>query len=64
VYLGPHVQLEAGRLRAAVEQLCGDAALRRTLAEQSRLLVDGLGARRIADALAKVTDNAATGQGA
>ena len=52
LYLGPHVQLEAGRLRDAIEQLCGDAVLRRSFAEQSRLLVDGRGARRIADALA------------
>lgn len=64
LYLGPHVQLEPGRLRDAIERLREDAVLRRAFAEQSRLLVDGRGARRIADALAACADNAATGQGA
>lgn len=64
VYLGPHVQLEAGRLHDAIERLCGDAALRQSFADQSRMLVDGRGVRRIADALATVADNAAKGQGA
>ncbi len=56
LYLGPHVQLEAGRLRDAIGQLWGDAALRRSFAEHSRLLVDGRGARRIADALAALVN--------
>ncbi|MGE6385880.1 UDP-2,4-diacetamido-2,4,6-trideoxy-beta-L-altropyranose hydrolase [Pseudomonas sp. NPDC078416] len=69
LYLGPHVQLEPGRLRDAIGQLCGDAVLRRSFAEQSRLLVDGRGARRIADALAAPAnpgspDTLTTGQGA
>ena len=69
LYLGPHVALEPGRLRDAIEGLCGDAALRRSYADQSRLLVDGRGARRIADALAARAntdrpDTVATGQGA
>ncbi|MFP3848358.1 UDP-2,4-diacetamido-2,4,6-trideoxy-beta-L-altropyranose hydrolase [Pseudomonas sp. W5-01] len=69
VYLGPHVQLEAGRLRDAIGQLWGDAALRRSFAEQSRWLVDGRGARRIADALAALVNpdspaTVVTGQGA
>ena len=69
LYLGAHVQLEPGCLRDAIEQLCGDADLRRSFAEQSRLLVDGRGARRIADALGDRADtyspeSVTTGQGA
>jgi UDP-2,4-diacetamido-2,4,6-trideoxy-beta-L-altropyranose hydrolase len=63
-YLGAHGQLDPRRLRDAIEQICGDAVLRRSFAEQSRLLVDGRGARRIADVLAARADNAAIGQGA
>ncbi|WP_342653217.1 UDP-2,4-diacetamido-2,4,6-trideoxy-beta-L-altropyranose hydrolase [Pseudomonas sp. F3-2] len=57
LYLGPHQDLAPQRLTSAVANLRDDPALRQAYADRSRALVDGRGARRIADALAAAADN-------
>ncbi len=52
VYLGRSEEVDVDSLRQAIGFLLGNVSLRRSLAEQSRRLVDGLGARRFAVALA------------
>ncbi|KIH85933.1 UDP-2,4-diacetamido-2,4,6-trideoxy-beta-L-altropyranose hydrolase [Pseudomonas batumici] len=52
VYLGSSDEVDVDSLRQAIGFLLGNVSLRRSLAEQSRRLVDGLGARRFAVALA------------
>ncbi|WP_338525728.1 UDP-2,4-diacetamido-2,4,6-trideoxy-beta-L-altropyranose hydrolase [Pseudomonas batumici] len=52
VYLGSSDEVDVDSLRQAIGFLLGNVSLRRSLAEQSRHLVDGLGARRFAVALA------------
>lgn len=64
LYLGPHVQLDTLQLRDAIARVIGDAALRRAFAQASRRLVDGRGAKRIAEALIAMNGGAAAGQGA
>ncbi len=51
LYLGPCQAVDVGHLKQAVEDVLGDVDLRRSLAERSRSLVDGQGARRFASAL-------------
>jgi UDP-2,4-diacetamido-2,4,6-trideoxy-beta-L-altropyranose hydrolase len=64
LYLGPHGQLDTLQLRHAIARVIGDTALRRSFAHASRRLVDGRGARRIAEALTAIDRGAAAGQGA
>lgn len=64
LYLGPHGQLDTRQLRDAIAQVIGDAALRRAFAQASTRLVDGRGARRIAEALIAMNGGTAAGQGA
>ncbi|WP_296182528.1 UDP-2,4-diacetamido-2,4,6-trideoxy-beta-L-altropyranose hydrolase [Pseudomonas sp. UBA1879] len=50
-YLGAHERLAPAQLTAAIAGLIDDAPQRQAFAERSRALVDGFGARRVADAL-------------
>lgn len=52
VYLGSSDEVAVDSLRQAIGFVLGNVSLRRSLAAQSRRLVDGLGARRFAVALA------------
>ncbi|MDH0749149.1 UDP-2,4-diacetamido-2,4,6-trideoxy-beta-L-altropyranose hydrolase [Pseudomonas sp. GD03842] len=50
-YLGPHDHLSPAHLKAAIHALIDDPKQRQAMAERSRMLVDGQGADRLADAL-------------
>lgn len=52
VYLGTYDQVSIAQLRQAIAFVASNQGLRQSLAERSRQLVDGLGARRVAAALA------------
>ncbi|MVV51316.1 UDP-2,4-diacetamido-2,4,6-trideoxy-beta-L-altropyranose hydrolase [Pseudomonas sp. PB120] len=52
VYLGPREQVSVEQLRQAIGFVAGNQGLRQSLAERSRQLVDGRGAKRVAAALA------------
>jgi RimJ/RimL family protein N-acetyltransferase len=51
ICLGDHAPIDGCRLRAAVEGLANDAAMRAAFARRGRELVDGFGARRVAKLL-------------
>lgn len=52
VYLGPRENVTVGQLRQAIGFVAGNQGLRKSLAEHSRRLVDGLGVQRVAATLA------------
>lgn len=52
IYLGPCAQVTVDQLRQAIGFVVGNKGLRQSLAQHSRQLVDGLGASRVAVALA------------
>lgn len=52
IYLGRHEEVSVEQLRQAIGFVAGNQDLRRSLAEHSRQLVDGLGVQRVAVALA------------
>ncbi|MNK59880.1 UDP-2,4-diacetamido-2,4,6-trideoxy-beta-L-altropyranose hydrolase [compost metagenome] len=52
VFMGAREQVSVEQLRLAIGFVAGNQGLRQSLAQQSRLLVDGRGAQRVAAALA------------
>lgn len=64
LYLGTSQAVDVEQLKQAVGFVLGNVGLRRSLAERSRCLVDGLGARRFAAALIELSRNSGDAQSA
>ncbi len=50
-YLGPQETVSVEQIRSALQTLLEDSTRRQSMSEQSRLLVDGLGAERVCEAI-------------